>query len=300
MNNKVHIRINNSEFSVDFRPLDYALMLQDNCLAQTANFISGIVSEHLKKDGFIKGKGIVELIETGVQIQVDTAYHKNDTDWAVVIKKDPTIEVKLELPLKKFEDFYVDNMSDDQRAIGLNGQAIIGCQKRNKDGKYKFEMYSIPRKPLARTDYFALIEECFADECIMHHLHSAIARILHSAADAGLRYRVVGDDVRFFLEKDDTNQAPIKSFSLHEAMFDKIPEDKDLDDFLANDETVAKVKQESSKTESADESTKESTEESVSESQQFAGQQPEEEPQEATEQPTETNTVVADAASAGY
>jgi hypothetical protein len=300
MNNKVHIHINGDEFSVDFRPMDYALMLQDNCLARTADFISGIVSERLEKGGFVKGKGIIDLVETGVQIQVDRAYHNGNTDWAVVIKEDPTIKIKLELPLKKFEDFYVDNMNDDQRAIGLSGQEIIGCQKRNKDGKYKFEMYSIPRKPLAKADYVAFIDECIVDECIMFHLHSAIARILHSAAESGLRYNVVGDDVMFFLEKDDTDQAPIKSFSLHDAMFGKIPEDKDLDDFLANEEAAAKGKQESPKTEPAEEPTKESAEEPVEATQQFAGQQPEEEPQEATEQSTKSDSVEADATSAGY
>lgn len=294
MNNKVHIRINNSEFSVDFRPLDYALMLQDNCLAQTANFISGIVSEHLEKDGFIKGKGIVELIETGVQIQVDTAYHKNDTDWAVVIKKDPTIEVKLELPLKKFEDFYVDNMSDDQRAIGLNGQAIIGCQKRNKDGKYKFEMYSIPRKPLAKMDYVAFLDECISDEQVMSRLHAGFARVLHAAAESGLRYRVVGDDVRFFLEKDDTDQAPIKSFSLHDAMYGEIPENKELDDFLANGTDTENEKSEPTETEPTT-----STEEPV-ETSPDATQQSEEPQAEEPQEATTADPVVADAASAGY
>lgn len=294
MNNKVHIRINDSEFSVDFRPLDYALMLQDNCLAQTANFISGIVSEHLEKDGFIKGKGIVELIETGVQIQVDTAYHKNDTDWAVVIKKDPTIEVKLELPLKKFEDFYVDNMSDDQRAIGLNGQAIIGCQKRNKDGKYKFEMYSIPRKPLSKIDYVAYLDECISDEVVMSRLHAGFARVLHAAAESGLRYRVVGDDVRFFLEKDDTDQAPIKSFSLHDAMYGEIPENKELDDFLANGTDAENEKSEPAETEPTA-STEEPAETSPD-----ATQQPEESQAEEPQEATAADTVVADAASAGY
>lgn len=280
MNNKVHIRINGSEFSVDFRPLDYALMLQDNCLAQTAEFISGIVSKHLVKDGFIKGEGIVDLVETGVQIQVDKAYHKGNTDWAVVIKEDPAIEVKLELTLKKFEDFYVDNMNDDQRAIGLNGQTIIGCQKRDKNGKYKFEMYSIPRKPLSKADYVTFLDECIADEFIMFQFHSGISRILHEAAKSGLRYNVVGNNVRFFLEKDDTDQAPIKSFSLHDAMFGKIPENKELDDYLANEMTTAKEEQESSKTEPAEEPTKEATEEPVEETQPPVPQA--EEPQEAT------------------
>lgn len=293
MNNKVHIHINGNEFSVDFRPMDYALMLQDNCLARTADFISGIVSEHLEKDGFVKGKGIVDLIETGVQIQVDRAYHNDNTDWAVVIKEDPTIKVKLELPLKKFEDFYVDNMNDDQRVIGLSSQEIIGCQKRNNDGKYKFEMFTIPRKPLAKADYVAFLDECIADECIMFHLHSGIARILHAAAESGLRYNVVGDDVRFFLEKDDTDQAPIKSFSLHDAMFGKIPENKDLDDFLANKEAASKEEQEPPKTEPTDESTKEPAKESAE------GTQQPEEPQEVTEQPTEANSVAEDDTSKG-
>ena len=294
MNNKVHIRINNSEFSVDFRPLDYALMLQDDCLAQTANFISGIVSEHLEKDGFIKGKGIVELIETGVQIQVDTAYHKGNTDWAVVIKKDPTIEVKLELPLKKFEDFYVDNMSDDQRIIGLNGQAIIGCQKRNKDGKYKFEMYTIPRKPLTKMDYVAFLDECISDEQVMSRLHAGFARVLHAAAESGLRYRVVGDDVRFFLEKDDTDQAPIKSFSLHDAMYGDIPENKELDDFLAEGTDA-----ENKESESAEPEPTTPTEEPV-ETSPDATQQPEEPQAEEPQEATTVEPVVADAASAGY
>lgn len=294
MNNKVHIRINDSEFSVDFRPLDYALMLQDDCLAQTANFISGIVSEHLEKDGFIKGKGIVELIETGVQIQVDTAYHKGNTDWAVVIKKDPTIEVKLELPLKKFEDFYVDNMSDDRRAIGLNGQAIIGCQKRNKDGKYKFEMYSIPRKPLAKMDYVAFLDECITDEQVLTRFHAGFARVFHAAAKSGLRYSVVGDDVRFFLEKDDTDQAPIKSFTLHDAMFGEIPEDKDLDDYIANGTDAENKESEPAKTESTM-----SAEEPVEASPE-ATKKPEEPQAEEPQEATADDTVVADAVAAGY
>lgn len=298
MNNKVHININGSEFSVDFRPVDYALMLQDDCLARTANFISGIVSKHLEKDGFVKGKGIVNVIETGVKIQVDKAYHEGNTDWAVVIEEDPVIKVKLELPFKTFGDFYVDNMNDDKRVIGLNSQAIIGCQARNSKGKFEFQMYTIPRKPLTKADYVAFIDEYIADEQILARLHAGFARILHVAAKTGLRYSVVGDDVRFFLEKDDTNQAPIKSFSLHEAMFGDIPEDKDLDDCIANEMDAENKESEPTESEPTNAPAEEPVE-GAPETQQTEGQQAEE-PQEATEESMAANSIDADAASAGY
>lgn len=298
MNNKVHIHINGTEFSVNFRPMDYAWMLQDNCLAKTANFISGIVSEHLAKDGFVKGKGIIELIETGIEIQVDKAYHDNNTDWVGVIKADPTIKVKLELSLKTFGDFYVENMSDNQRVIGLSSQEIIGCQKRNKDGKYEFEMYTIPRKPLSKEDYIAFLDEYIADEQILSRFHSGLSRLFHVAVEAGLRYSIDGNDVRFYLKKDDTDQAPIKSFTLNDVMFGAIPKDKELDDFLANGTDAEEKEETPAETEPDNVPTKEPVGASP-ETQKSEGQQAEE-PQEATESSAEANSVETDVTCEGY